>query len=709
MTIDFLDFLRKARGDFAFVATYEFDPQFFERRILSSRSFEGAKVAVFLDRHRYSEILASGRQGEAFDRDYFVIPIDRGGGVFHPKLYLSIGKKSSLVSVGSNNCTASGTGHNYELISGCEAPADGSNSIATELVGSVFREFRRYAEDTPLLKGSLERSIFAEAKAAHPWLAAPPSSVAPKGVEFLSSHEKPLLPQALNRLPTTVISEITLMAPFFGKDLSLIDRLRSIWPDAAFRILTQSGYSNLRVQEVERLQADGAKISLFTVNSRKSGRNLHAKSLAFTSAEGTYWLSGSANMSNSAMYGTSTETCLWFKTLQTVDQALENDELSWQSIAPSKFEMVPIEEPLPPADEPHQLKLQSLVLKEDGDLIVAGTSPEQASGLRLQVTKRRDNLPALSKPITFKSGQCSVSLSQNERAIFDKAALGQLVATVDGKEVSSNHCSIAQLGRLMRERSGGGSTGNRVARIRESGDGLIEYIDTLEGIDAAIDFMNNTTIRFHDGAAGTGGGGTVWRPRDPFSGDIPDEWMLGSSGGTATELRDAVCAFVERHVNTRLERHAKKGNLAGLENFMDIFCASSRILLTWHHRLIEGQPVVPCPYLTKGMQEILATLVGPLKPEDAEHTGFGAALMRNLRADRDLVRMELNRLNVAAVVTAACNEMIRARALHLGRSSADEWSSVRGQWISSWLKAMELDKPTEAQILESGAEFQKAA
>ncbi len=122
MILDFLKFLGEAKTKYAFVATYEFDPLFFERRILASRSFESAdRIVVFMDDNRYSELLTQGRQGMQFDRRYFVIPIRCDKGVFHPKLYFAVGDKACLASVGSNNCTASGTGHNFELISTFEA------------------------------------------------------------------------------------------------------------------------------------------------------------------------------------------------------------------------------------------------------------------------------------------------------------------------------------------------------------------------------------------------------------------------------------------------------------------------------------------------------------------------------------------------------------------------------------------------------------
>lgn len=144
----------------------------------------------------------------------------------------------------------------------------------------------------------------------------------------------------------------------------------------------------------------------------------------------------------------------------------------------------------------------------------------------------------------------------------------------------------------------------------EGGDGLIEYVDALDGIDAAIDFMRNTTIRFSDEPSSGGGGGGRWRSRDPFSGDHPEHWAIGSNGASVTELREAIWKFVQGHVQMRLKRHASRGNLSGLPNFLDIYRTVSRVLLTWHNRRMHNEIVISAAYVTTGLQEVLATLIG---------------------------------------------------------------------------------------------------
>ena len=100
--LDFLDTLNRSGGQFALVATYEFDPVFFERRILRTKAFESAhRILVLMDKGRYQELINRGIAGSAFNRRYFVVPIGRAPGVFHPKLYLTLGKQLVTGIVGS--------------------------------------------------------------------------------------------------------------------------------------------------------------------------------------------------------------------------------------------------------------------------------------------------------------------------------------------------------------------------------------------------------------------------------------------------------------------------------------------------------------------------------------------------------------------------------------------------------------------------------
>lgn len=93
--LDLINFFDHATARFVLIATYEFAPEFFERRLMRLRAFENAsRIVVFMDAHRYTEIVREGLTAAAsFNRRYLVVPVRWRSGVFHPKLYLLLGKK----------------------------------------------------------------------------------------------------------------------------------------------------------------------------------------------------------------------------------------------------------------------------------------------------------------------------------------------------------------------------------------------------------------------------------------------------------------------------------------------------------------------------------------------------------------------------------------------------------------------------------------
>lgn len=706
MNVDFLEFLKKAKGRFAFVATYEFDPHFFERRILPTPAFDGASVLVFIDDDRYRGILENDRQGQGFDRNYFVIPISRASGVFHPKLYLSIGDKTAIASVGSNNCTSAGTGHNFELISTLEWSSGDDRNANASLITSVFRQFQRYAQEAGAVSKWLKKDIFDRIEDAYPWLS--DTDVSAQDVELLSSHDGPLWPQIVTRLNDTDVRKVVMLAPFFDANLRMIERIRALFPMATIQIVSQSGYSNLPVERFVTLRDLFGNLELVAATSQKVGRKMHAKALAFQTPELTYWLAGSANMSNAALAGGNSEACLWFATKQNAAGALKQDDLKFAQVAPEKFIAARIDEPAPASQVTHGLKLHSIVLTEEGQLLVTSAIPTDVADLTLRLFRRGETLPTLSWNLGAEKFDFALTLKDDDQSKFDRPAVGQLRALINGSEVTSPLCSVKQLPRLLRDRGLGSAAGNRLQRVIETGDGLLDYVDALGGIDEAIDFMNRTNIKFHDGTSSGGGSGGRWRARDPFSGDVPEHWAIGSSGASVAELREAIWAFVQRHIRTRLERHANRGNLGGLANFIDIFRAVSQFLLAWHNRRMNDETVISAAFVTTGLQEILATLIGALE-DQAEQPGYGRALLTSLSADQGLVRAELNRHRVPAIVRATVDEIIRTRAIYRKLPVYDAWSHARRDWVSSWINELQLEVPGDADIHEIGAEFRIAA
>lgn len=710
MPLEILSWINRVKGDFACVATYEFDPTFFERRILVSKGFEAAsRIIVFVDHSRYQEILTQGLTSTQFNRRYFVIPIDRGKRVFHPKLVMTIGEQGAVALVGSNNCTASGTGHNMELASAFLWKPDGPiPSAQTDIIAAVFQLFRRYARDARGISQTLESECFAHISRLYPWLQRPVETHEASSIELLASHDDPLLPQVVQRLRGSTVQAITILAPFFDERAGLIERFRSLWPGAKISILAQPGYSNLPTNVISALKMEGAPIETFCAVP-PLGRRLHAKAFAFETSDQTFWLTGSANASDPAFVTGNSEACLWFASDQSAAATLSHEDIKLSQIDPADFVPAATREPAPPEGPPDPLRLECLVLQDKDHLRVSFAAAPKVCNLTLELTRVMDQLPALSLPISQSSHDVVIELDEGKAAQFDRPIIGRLKGLLGTDIILSCPASVTLLPSLLRARGNTEGGGNQLRRIAETGEGLVEHLDTLGSVQEAVQFLNNVNIRFDDGAGFHGARSGTWRPRDPFSGDLPSQWELSTLTGSLEELRAAVWEFVQRHIRQKLFRHARRGNINGMPNFIDIFRTLNSTLLAYHFRKIDGQAIIPHPFVTKGMQEILATLIGPLVQDGAKDPGFVSTIRGNLRGDEDMLVEQLRSHKVAAMALASVEALIMVRAVALVRSKSDEWSVTRRAWVTNWIEDCELDLPDFAEVGAAQAELRVAA
>ena len=246
--LDLLEQFDKGAGAFGFIATYEFDPQFFERRILAKRTFGSAdRLIVFMDRGRYQELINGGLQVPGFNRCYLVVPMDRAPMVFHPKLYLALGDKRADGLVGSNNCTNAGIAYNVELCSTFSFLADkpGPNdAVARSVLRQIYEAMRIFAADAGVLKNVIETEFFKPAEDRFPWLH-PKVTIPKASIELIHSHEGLLWNELINRLKKRTVRKITIISPFYDKELGFLKQLRKLWPAAVLTVVAQQDYATL--------------------------------------------------------------------------------------------------------------------------------------------------------------------------------------------------------------------------------------------------------------------------------------------------------------------------------------------------------------------------------------------------------------------------------------------------------------------------------
>ena len=105
-----------------------------------------------------------------------------------------------------------------------------------------------------------------------------------------------------------------------------------------------------------------------------------------------------------------------------------------------------------------------------------------------------------------------------------------------------------------------------------------------DGPAAIAEYLRHLNIRFNDGA-GRRASKRKFRVRisDPFQSDIAPDWLLNAKK-EADQVEKAIYDFVDRHIKKKLKKHSERGNINGMENFLDIFTTLVKVLYRWHKR-----------------------------------------------------------------------------------------------------------------------------
>jgi hypothetical protein len=226
--------------------------------------------------------------------------------------------------------------------------------------------------------------------------------------------------------------------------------------------------------------------------------------------------------------------------------------------------------------------------------------------------------------------------------------MASLVAKLPGGQQESAPVWVIQENRLTYEPSGEGSPARK--KVEETGEGLAEILEEIgkrEGVAAVIEYLRHLNIRFNDGGGGLFVGRKFrLRPRDPFHADVAPDWLLHQKG-EAENLASAILDFVERHVKGRLVKHARRGNVNGMENFLDVFTAIVRLLYVYHQR-----GVVRGPALVGRVIQCIEIATGGVEAPELACQGYLLAVADHLR-DEETLQQASEEVNFTGHVRAA--------------------------------------------------------
>jgi hypothetical protein len=634
--VNYLDFTSLLDGDSAYLAlfsTFMFEPDFFERRLLKCSALRKARrIAVFMDAGQWQSLIQSDAASRWVNRRYLAVPVRRDQGVFHPKLSLVLTEKGGQVLCGSNNLTRSGCSSNLELLNAIPFEFSEDEIKGTYLAHEVLRFFRRASEDTDQEIGRIVHQWLEEAESRYPW-----GSVAhdeEPSVRLVHTYSGSIWEQISEQISRSDPSEFFVVSPFHDVENGTCRQLADRWPNAKIELLVQQGYTNLQAPKLSKLKT--VRMS----EIQEVPRRLHAKLFAWRGKAGSGCLAGSANFTSAAFQGRNVEAGLLIEKALSSVERLFDDDLSKRAISLDDFEP---SDKRSPEDEPWTtplISVSSAVLDERGRLTVSFRHclSEQITSLRVALRTPGEKEPRVSIPVHAAShGTVEVVPPEDKLSDVHGTLLAGLIAEVSGERIESPPVWIIQEGRLTYE-AGEGSSSPK-GRIEETGEGLPEYLDEIghrQGVAAIAEALAHLNIRFHDGLGGLWGR-RKFRVRiaDPFESDRTPDWLIQGKAESA-DLQEAIQNFVERHDRQKLRKHARRGNINGMDNFLDILTSLVRVQYIWLKRSDNAtqRVYVKRSYLIKWLCDWIDLATSGRDSEEDSFDGYLYSLWDSLSGDR---------------------------------------------------------------------------
>src|SRR5262249_32525570 len=143
----------------------------------------------------------------------------------------------------------------------------------------------------------------------------------------------------------------------------------------------------------------------------------------------------------------------------------------------------------------------------------------------------------------------------------------------------------------------------------------------------------------------------------------------------------------------------------GLPNFLDIFRTLNGLLVAFNKRTVKAVPVIPHPFVTRGIMRNLDLLMGATDADGEYDPGFIDSVNASFEGDRELVRERLLEEHVPQILSAAVEAMIRVRRRGLNLEVADLWSAQMRAKASNWIEGKGLPEPSATEIQLAGSEY----
>jgi HKD family nuclease len=580
---DFNEVFGEHKASTALLSTFDFDPLYFEHRLLWSDALQDARrIMILMDAGRYKRLARADSHARYLNDRYLLVPVSaKGGGVFHPKLHLLAHKDGATVFCGSNNLTQAGCTNNLELINAVRVSSekdDPRHRLAEQALG--FFETCISLCNGPWKR--LAETWLKDLQAEMSWLG--DQRTGDTAISLVHSLSESLWERFRSEVGKSPLKRILVISPFYDKDLALLTELRKEWPQCPVEIVAQEHTSNLPAKLLGRYRTGVKLYGIEVPNSRR----LHAKLVLFETRKETICFAGSANFTSAAFKGRNVEACLVIRGNGDVIASLFDEQLQRKRIKPNQFESGSEEEPAPDPGDKKSVVLEAAVLDQSGRLALQYNIKEPSALEKLSIAfqKYGEEKPSKVQLIPLDSGGArTIQMDAATcRDLHGSVRCFLIAQKTNGEREQSDIVWLIQEHHLTHEPAGNGGTNNPERIVQETGRGTTEFLDLLaerEGYLAVVEFLDHLNIKYQsDLQVPRGHGGYGWRANDPTLPDAAPGWVHGAG----RELEKAIFDFVDRHHKRILQKHARSGNINGLANFLDVFIECNKLLFLYFRR-----------------------------------------------------------------------------------------------------------------------------
>lgn len=282
----------------AILTCYNFDSIFFESVYLPAlRSLGITNVIVLMDAGMYDNLLVDPSYvcHKISLVNYTLVRQENlHGGVFHPKITLLFGEEEGVLIVGSGNLTFCGLSNNEEVWNAFHVV--GNKSVHYPLLLKTWNYIKNAMKDAP----SLVRKQLGWISEQSLWLKdGDYEDIVALGAGeecsiLYNSVTSKIIDNVTEAIGDSVVEEITVIAPFYDSEGNALMELEKCFKPSRMNC----------VLDLDRQSAPFALLKSstdITFFKHTAYNPLHAKIIEFVSNNGTWLLSGSANVGSMAL------------------------------------------------------------------------------------------------------------------------------------------------------------------------------------------------------------------------------------------------------------------------------------------------------------------------------------------------------------------------------------------------------------------------